>query len=491
MPRGKAGGSTLTPVEPVKLMEKPFIQAPKPRGSGITVPIEQIAPCPRNLRGDDLWPDLEERDRMVASLKRKGLIQALVVVDVEEYVAHYPEDEEAFSPEHRYVVVAGHCRLDAAPDAGLTELRVDVQNEHASDVDSIFLDENLNRQALTCFQEGEGYRRLRANKGWSDKEIAEHYGFGKSKSRVTKRIAILPLAEVAEARESILSSERGSLTPDKAYTIISVVKDPVLVMPTYEMMTARNLDAREAGRLVQLSRIEAEKTETTAAPIPHPATSEESAPPALTSKDEQTVTPDGGQQSEHEVGTDGGESTGSDRTESVDNGTDVETGTDSGTDVETGANNETGSETGSPQKSRLTDMEKQQIAADARREEVCKLLVQEYKEPLVDGHVVRTAATTLAMVGSQTVRLAHKWLSEIDSSPAQGYSSPTSYRDHVLAGQDGALMLQFAYAVALADDELRAQDRRRNPDFRVIRHWRYLIEAAKYEPSSWEQQYLR
>jgi hypothetical protein len=87
--------------------------------------------------------------------------------------------------------------------------------------------------------------------------------------------------------------------------------------------------------------------------------------------------------------------------------------------------------------------------------------------------------------------LAHKWLSEIDSSPAHGYSSPNSYRDHVLAGQDGALMLQFAYAVALADDELRAQDRRRKPDFRVIRHWRYLIEAAKYEPSSWEQQYLR
>ncbi|MEU5476723.1 ParB/RepB/Spo0J family partition protein [Streptomyces mirabilis] len=478
MPRGKAGGSTLTPVEPIKLEERPFIQAPKPRGSGITVPIEQIAPCPRNLRGDDLWPDLEERDRMVASLKRKGLIQALVVVDVEEYVAHYPEDEEAFSPNHRYVVVAGHCRLDAAPDAGLTELRVDVQNEHASDVDSIFLDENLNRQALTCFQEGEGYRRLRANKGWSDKEIAEHYGFGKSKSRVTKRIAILPLVEVAEARESVLSSERGSLSPDKAYTIISVVKDPQLVMPTYEMMTARNLDAREAGRLVQLSRIEAEKS---SPPIPHPATSEESAPPASQSKDEQTHAPDGEQQSEQGGDTDGGETTGSDRTENVDNRTDDETETD----------NETSSETGSPQNSRLTDTEKQQIAADARREESCKLLVQEYREPLVDGHAVRTAATTLAMVGSQTVRLAHKWLSEVDSSQAQGYSSPTSYRDHVLAGQDGALMLQFAYAVALADDELRAQDRRRKPDFRVIRHWRYLIEAAKYEPSSWEQQYLR
>ncbi|MEV6404026.1 ParB N-terminal domain-containing protein [Streptomyces bobili] len=487
MPRNGAGGSTLTPADTIKLEEKPFIQAPKPRGSGITVPIEQIAPCPRNLRGDDLWPDPEERDRMVASLKRKGLIQALVVVDVAEYVAHYPEDEEAFSPDHRYVVVAGHCRLDAAPDAGLTDLRVDVQNEHASDVDSIFLDENLNRQALTCFQEGEGYRRLRVNKGWSDKEIAEHYGFSKSKSRVTKRIAILPLVEVTAARESILSSERGSLTPDKAYTIISVVKDPQLVMPTYELMTARNLDAREAGRLLQLSTIEAEKTAT---PIPHPATSAESAPPASENKDEQTLTPGGEQQPGQGDGTDGGETTGSDRTDSADSGTDDEQGAKN----ESGGHDETSSKTGNPpkqQESRLTDMEKQQIAADARREQACKLLVQEYREPLVDGHVVRTAATTLAMVGSQTVRLAHKWLSEIESSSAQGYSSPTSYRDHVLAGQDGALMLQVAYAVALADDELRAQDRRRKPDFRVIRHWRYLIEAAKYEPSSWEQQYLR
>ncbi|MGW3308127.1 hypothetical protein ACWDG9_16255 [Streptomyces sp. NPDC001073] len=480
MPRNGAGGSTLTPAEPIKLEEKPFIKAPKPRGSGITVPIEQIAPCPRNLRGDDLWPDPEERDRMVASLKRKGLIQALVVVDVDEYIAHYPEDEKAFSPAQLYVVVAGHCRLDAAPDAGLTELRVDVQNEHASDVDSIFLDENLNRQALTCFQEGEGYRRLRANKGWSDKEIAEHYGFGKSKSRVTKRIAILPLVEVPEARESVLSSERGSLSPDKAYSIISVVKDPRLVMPTYEMMTARNLDAREAGRLLQLSMIE---EETAPASIPHPAASEESAPPAAESSPERTLTPDGEQSSEDEGDTAGGETAGSDRTEGVNSDTDDETGSDNGTGSETATQKQ--------QESRLTDMEKQQIAADARREDSCKHLVQEYREPLVDGHAVRTAATTLAMVGSQTVRLAHKWLSEIESSQAQGYSSPTSYRDHVLAGQDGAQMLQFAYAVALADDELRAQDRRRKPDFRVIRHWRYLIEAAEYKPSPWEQQYLR
>ena len=489
MPRGKAGGSTLTPTEPIKLQEQEFIRAPKPKGSGITVPIEQIAPCPRNLREGDLWQDPEERDRMVASLKRKGLIQALVVVDIAVYLEHYPEDQGAFSPEHRYVVIAGHCRLDAAPDAGLVELRVDVQNEYASDVDSIFLDENMARQALTCFQEGEGYRRLRANKGWSDKEIAEHYGFGKSKSRVTKRIAILPLKDVAEARESILSSERGSLTPDKAYTIISTVKDPHLVMPAFELMTTRGLDAREAGRLVQLSRFEAEK-ETTS--IPHPTTSQESAPSTTPSSDGHEPADEEAQGSE-DSRSDGA---GSDRTESTEEVA-AEQKNDSTQADTTQADTTQADTTQEPQpakpatdQSRLTDTERQQIEADARREECCKLLVQDYTEPLVDAHVVRTAATTLAMVGTQTVRLAHKWLSEIGSSQAQGYS-PSSYRDFVLAGQDGALLLQFAYASALADDELRAQDRRRKPDFRVIRHWRYLVEAAQYEPSAWEQQYLR
>lgn len=457
MPRGKSGnsgGQNLT------LVARPLIPtAPKANeATSSNVPVEFVAPCPRNLRGDDLWDDLNERAEMIASMKALKLLSALVVVTLPSYLEQYPDHAAKFGPDVRYVIAAGHKRFDCVRSEELNwkEVRIDVQDHLAPYLDQVFLDENLHRKGLTAFQEAEGYARLREK--MSDTEIAARYGL-KSKSRVSKRVAILPLEKVPEARAAIVS---GTLSPDMAHRLMTALNhDPNLVMPAFHLIRDDRLDVKEAARRVVLGSVKtaaptlAVPAQATPLPAGDPSPQPEIAAPA-------TPGPPG-----------------------ADESTSKEPVAEGSAPAPT-----TASSAASGRRQDITEMERERTRAAKAREEYCELLVKEYTEPLhADAQTLHTARSAVAMVSSEPLRLAHQWMISAGVTAAKGFK-PESFRDSILAGDDQDLLLRFAYAATLADNETHSQDRRRVPDFRAIRHWRYLIDALGYEPGAYESQYL-
>lgn len=428
MPRGKAGGSPhapKTPDGPIRLSERPLIQSPVPKGPGTPVPIDEIAPNPRNLRGSDLGTD-EEREEMVVSLRTVGLIQALVVGEIGEFLKLYPQYEEHFTPDVRYVVITGHRRLDAAQVAGMEELRVDVQNNLLPVLDEVFLDENDKRRNLTPFQEGEGYRRLREEMGYSYQEIADRRG--RSKSHIVKRIKLLTLDDAA--RRLILDKVMGV---DTAVNLLNALDDaPSLVVPAFEVMQDKGLNAKEAAQHLILVRSgkAAEPAEVLPEP-PAPVPAQRPSP----------------------------------------NGSPVLT-------EPSGAKNRD-----------ADDTDPDRIRAAAERDRHCRYLIAEYAPADPDPHTIRIAATTLAQASKPTLQLAHRWMSGTDAPGVESLDA-ASFTVSVSAQGDATLLLRLAYAVALADVELRAADRRRKWDARTVAHVRHLVEAAGYRPTPWEQRHI-
>ncbi len=95
--------------------------------------------------------------------------------------------------------------------------------------------------------------------------------------------------------------------------------------------------------------------------------------------------------------------------------------------------------------------------------------------------------TTLANTTPAALNRAHAWMRDAGALNADAVEA-TSYRDTVLLSGDAMLALHLAYAVALAEAEIRAADNRRSWDHRDRAHLQHLIDTAGYEPTDWERQ---
>ncbi|MEV7775429.1 hypothetical protein [Kitasatospora sp. NPDC086791] len=485
-----AVGEQQTPqTDTVVLRSVPLIPSPRPRGHGFSVPLAELAPCPRNLRGGDLYGSPADREKLVTQLRETGQIQALVVIDIGVYLDAYPGERHHFNDEHKYVIVAGHCRRDCAPDAGLTELRVEIQNHYVDKLTEVFLGENLGRNDLTVFQEAEGYRRLRDDKEYSYQRIAEIVGV--SKSNVVKRMAILPLADVPEARTALLS---GDLGLEAAYVLLAELGDPALVLSTFnrakysgQALNAATLKALAQEVLIERARAQEGRVEEepdasslaadsgssrTDAAVP-PSGSENDAGSSRTDGSESTPTPDGSD-AEAANPTTGSSQTGQ-----------APTGTAPGL-----PSPRTTTKPGQALGSRSVDPDRARRALAARaRGEACQRLLSAFDDETPSLAALRTARTLLTLASRPTVELAHRWVQKIGVYEAETMDAAV-YRDHLLTAGDPAAVTRFAYAVSLADDEVRSTDSRRSPDTRVINYWRHLTDDAGYEPS-WERDHLQ
>ncbi|MDH6130502.1 hypothetical protein [Kitasatospora sp. GP82] len=465
MPRAGAGGSANTdmqaePVnfedETVVLREKELIKAPKPKGLGVSVPLDEVAPCPQNLRGDELYERPEDRQRLVTQLRENGLIHALVVLDMAVYLDMYPEDAHHFNSSQKYVIVAGHCRFDCAPDAGLELIRVDVQNQYVDKLTEVFLGENIGRNALTVFQEAEGYSRLHREKKWSHRQIAENAGV--AKSSVTKKIAILSLAKIPEAKEAVLQKRPG---PETAYHILKEVGDPNLVVATYDLMQAERLTIPVAARKVLLSG-----SSRTGAVGPE-------------AEDAQTAGGGGSSRTGEDSGPEG----------KADNRTGSSEAGDGGSN-DTLPNPRRPAGPGVEEPNLELEAKKLRAEAAEARAAACQDLVTTFVSAEPDAAALRTAATTLSLVSKKALELAHSWMAGAEA-PNASAMNPGPYRDHVLVSASPTLVAQFAYAAALAEDECRTADSRRKIDFRVSSYLQHLVDGAGYEPSELERPHLK
>ena len=150
----------------------------------VNIAIEKIYQHPDNPR-----KDLGDLSELSESIKKKGVMQNLTVIS-----GHWNEKKEWH--EEGYTLIIGHRRCAAAKLAGLIELpcRV-VDNMSKKDQLSTMLEENMQRNDLTIWEQANGFQMM-LDLGDTEAQIAEKTGFSKTTIRHRLNIAKLNQKEL-------------------------------------------------------------------------------------------------------------------------------------------------------------------------------------------------------------------------------------------------------------------------------------------------------
>lgn len=159
--------------------------APARRAGPELLDIDLIAPNPEQPRTDFHPEQLRE---LADSIRAHGVIQPLVVSRTEI---------------GGYRLIAGERRLQAARLAGLATVPVVVREAADADLLELALVENIQRADLNAIEEALAFRRLTADYGLTQEEVARRVG----KSRVAVANALRLLALESEIRRSLVAGE--------------------------------------------------------------------------------------------------------------------------------------------------------------------------------------------------------------------------------------------------------------------------------------------
>lgn len=166
-----------------------------------TIAIDNIVPAKDNVRRR-----LSEIKDLAASVASVGVIEPLLVS---------PEDDGTF------VVVAGHRRLLAARQAGITELPCTVRKLTDAERVEIMLAENVARCSLTPVEEASGYFRL-IEFGLPMAEIGRR--IGRSARHISGRLALLELPRAVQAKV-----DSGKVTVAEATALLALKDHPDVI----------------------------------------------------------------------------------------------------------------------------------------------------------------------------------------------------------------------------------------------------------------------
>ena len=149
------------------------------------IPVGLLEHHPENPR-----KDLGDLTELTDSIKKNGIMQNLTVI----------ADPET----SKYLVVIGNRRLEAAKAAGLIELPCVVKDlDHKTQI-STMLEENMQRQDLTIFEQAQGFQMM-MDLGYSAADIAEKTGFGETTVRRRLKMAEMDpklLKKACEAKDT-------------------------------------------------------------------------------------------------------------------------------------------------------------------------------------------------------------------------------------------------------------------------------------------------
>lgn len=150
------------------------IHRTKPVPGARLIPIGQVSP-------DDDQPrksfDKEKLDELAASIKSKGVIEPITVMN---------------SDNGQYKIITGERRYKASKIAGLKEIPCIVRQVSGQDILSIQLIENLQRENLNPVEEALALKKLIGN-GTKQKDVAKL--IGKSQPYISQSLKILGLPE--------------------------------------------------------------------------------------------------------------------------------------------------------------------------------------------------------------------------------------------------------------------------------------------------------
>lgn len=159
-----------------------------------------LTPHPDNPR-----KELGDLTEMAESIKAKGLLQNLTVVDCSKMDT--ATRMLCRAPAYGYMVVIGHRRLAAAKLAGLTELPCAVVPMDYQEMLTTMLTENVQRVDLNPYEQAQGFRQLSMELGMSVVEISERTGFGET--TVRRRLKLGTLDGDTLRRVTTRAAEKG------------------------------------------------------------------------------------------------------------------------------------------------------------------------------------------------------------------------------------------------------------------------------------------
>ncbi|MFF9011017.1 ParB/RepB/Spo0J family partition protein [Streptomyces goshikiensis] len=211
---------------------------------GTRVPLSDLSPNPDNPRTSQ---DIEA-DGLRASVAELGVIQALTVVTREAFLRHHPQHEGARL--RRYVVIAGHRRLNAAWAEGRADAPVMIDDNAAENPLVWAVAENLQRVGLNPMEQARALRVLTDppphGQGMGQADVAR--AIGKSQGFVSQRISLLRL--VADLQEQVLG---GTLKVKRGLLLAKLPADEQAAAAAALQRLAPQLQADiDGGRLTDI-----------------------------------------------------------------------------------------------------------------------------------------------------------------------------------------------------------------------------------------------
>lgn len=203
-------------------MDKPAQPAAPARiGADSQVPIEHVAPNPRNPRRS--FGEAELAD-LAQSIREHGIVQPVVVRPAGGL----------------YEIIAGERRWRAAQRAGLTEIPVLIRDVDDRVALELAIIENVQRADLNPVEEAQGYQQLIDDHNYTQADLGQV--IGKSRSHVANTLRLLKLPEVI--RDMLVE---GTLSAGHARTLVTAENPAELAQRIVE----EGLSVRQAEALAQ------------------------------------------------------------------------------------------------------------------------------------------------------------------------------------------------------------------------------------------------
>lgn len=188
------------------------------------LPIAEIVPNSEQPRRDFLRKEMED---LVASVKKHGILQPLIVTEKED---------------SGYELVVGERRLRAAQIAGLADVPAIIRTATQQQKLELALIENIQRQDLNPIEEAFAYKRLIDEFNLTQQEVAEQVG--KGRPTIANLIRLLELPD--EIQKALAA---GKLSVGKARALLSLKKEKEMLDMFYNMM-GEKVTVREVEKSV-------------------------------------------------------------------------------------------------------------------------------------------------------------------------------------------------------------------------------------------------
>ncbi|MFB8211094.1 ParB/RepB/Spo0J family partition protein [Streptomyces sp. NPDC056010] len=163
-----------------------------------------------SLNPDNPRSDLGDLTDLANSLRDHGQKTAISIMGRFAYLEGNPDREDDLEPGTKYVVIDGNSRLAAAREAGLTEIKVMLDDKLGSNPDEILesaLVANIHRQELNHLDEARALEQLLKIHGTQEALAARLH---RSQGWVSQRLALLTLTP--SLKEKLQSGEESAAT---------------------------------------------------------------------------------------------------------------------------------------------------------------------------------------------------------------------------------------------------------------------------------------